>query len=365
MHDTDLDLHPNEASDLCPLEVPGLLEREGWDRAFVTVLDEAPAEGSIAVLAHEAGRAPGEGWRAVKVPAEPTGARGKTGDAEACAARDGWIYLLGSQFGKKSGPLQASRSWIARVRAEDVESAIGGEGEAPLEIVRLRFGVHRAVNDALAEAQVSIIERGPQTSDAYIDSTIVRGASKGKRWAGRVRSSDHPVNVEAAEFRSNGGLLLGLRYPVTADGHPLMVELDEVGMLFDDPGAVPACSAVWVLEGVGSPDEPVGLRALHTEGDDRFDAVIGDLDAAGKGAIVLGDHPEGARARSLHVRFTLPLVARGGSVLCEHVHDFGDLRRVEGIAAGPDGHAHYVVDRDGHVELRTLLLDEAEPAVSA
>lgn len=364
MHETDLDLHPNEASDLCPLELPGLLEREGWDRAFVTVLDEAPAEGSLAVLAHEADAEPGEGWRALKVPAKPSRAKGKTGDAEACAAREGWIYLFGSQFGKKAGPLQASRSWAARVRAHDVEAALGGNGRAPLEVARLRFGLHRAVNDALADAQVELIERGPRTSAAYIDATIVKGAKGGKRWAGRVRSSDHPINVEAAEFRANGGLLLGLRYPVSADGQPLLVEIDDVETLFSEPDAVPRCSAVWILEGAGTPEQPVGVRALHTEGDDRFDVVVGDLDAAGKGATMLADHPEGGAAKSLHLRFTLPLVARGGSVQCEPVHDFGDVSRVEGIAAGPDGHAHYVVDHDGHVAVRTLLLDEAEPVKS-
>ncbi len=365
MHDTDLDLHPNEASDLCPLDLPGLLEREGWDRAFVTVLDEASAEGSLAVLAHTAGAEPGEDWVALKVPAKPATGGGKTGDAEACAAWDGWIYLVGSQFGKKAGPLQASRSWIARVRADDIEAAIDGNGKAPLEIARLRFGLHRAVNDALAEAQVELIERGPRTSAAYIDATIAKGAEGDKRWAGRVRSSDHPVNVEAAEFRANGALLLGLRYPVTVSGQPLLVEIDDVESLFSDPEAVPRCSSVWILEGSGTAEEPTGVRALHTEGDDRFEVVVGDLDAAGKGATVLADHPEGATAKSVHLRFALPLVARGGSVQCEAIHDFGDLRRVEGIAAGPDGHAHYVVDHDGHVALHTLLLDEAVPVAVA
>ena len=55
------------------------------------------------------------------------------------------MYALGSQFGSKAGPLNASRSWIARVP----EAALGG-GVAPLEIARLRFGLHRAVNDALS-----------------------------------------------------------------------------------------------------------------------------------------------------------------------------------------------------------------------
>ena len=35
----DLDLHPNEASDLLPVENERILGAHGWDRAFWTVLD--------------------------------------------------------------------------------------------------------------------------------------------------------------------------------------------------------------------------------------------------------------------------------------------------------------------------------------
>ena len=67
MHETDLELDPNEASDLCRLEAPGLLEQRGWDRAFLTVLDEPPAEECLAVLGHERKAEPGEGWEALRV----------------------------------------------------------------------------------------------------------------------------------------------------------------------------------------------------------------------------------------------------------------------------------------------------------
>jgi hypothetical protein len=130
------------------------------------------------------------------------------------------------------------------------------------------------------------------------------------------------------EFRANGRLLLGLRYPVSADGHPLLVELDDVDALFADPDAVPACSHVWELDDVGDRDCPMGVRALHTEGNDVFDAVVGDLDAAGTGATILADHPAGGRSASRHVRFSLPLVAGGGAVQAETVHEFGAIKRV-------------------------------------
>jgi hypothetical protein len=158
------------------------------------------------------------------------------------------------------------------------------------------------------------------------------------------------------EFRADGRLLLGLRYPVSAGGHPLLVELDDVDALFADPGADVSCSHVWELENAGARDEPMGIRAMHTEGADVFDAVVGDLDAAGKGATILADHPAGGRAASRHVRFSLPAAA-GGGVRAYTVHEFRTIKRVEGIAVAPDGHAHYVIDEEGHVALRTLLLE--------
>jgi hypothetical protein len=236
------------------------------------------------------------------------------------------------------------------------EAALGGDRAAPLEIARLRFGLHRAVNDALSHSGIELIERGALTTERYIAATIARGATKAKRWAGRIRETDHPINVEGMEFRANGRLLLGLRYPVSAAGHPLLVEIDDVEALFADPDALPACSHVWELESAGDRREPMGIRALHTEGDDVFDAVVGDLDAAGKGATILEDHPHGGRAPSHHVRFSLPR-ADGGSVRVDTVHEFGSIKRVEGIALAPDGHAHYVIDEEGHVALRTLLLE--------
>ena len=352
MIETDLHLEPNEASDLCLLDAPKLLEQRGWDHAFLTVLDEASAEDALALLGHEAGCDPGEGWHAERVHAKPSSGGGKTEDAEACARLDGFVYVLGSQFGSKAGPLNAGRSWIARV----AEDALGGDDKPELEIARLRFGLHRAVNDALARSGIELAERGPATTKRYIDATIAHGAAKSKRWAGRVTAADHPINVEGATFRANGRLVLGLRYPVSAAGHPLLVEVEDVEGLFADPDAVPRCSHVWELE-IGSVDAPMGVRALHTAGDDRFDAIVGDLDAANKGATILADHTAGGRAASLHVRFSLPLTAGGGTVAVERRHDFGSLKRVEGVALAPDGHAHYVIDEEGHVALRTLLLD--------
>ena len=356
MLQTDLHLDPNEASDLCHTFEPAVLERHGWDRAFVTVLDEATAEESLALIVHKTGTDLDDGWEAIRVLADPSEGAGKTEDAEACARYDGHVYVVGSQFGKKKGPLSARRSWIARVAEDSLEEAADG-GRARLEIARLRFGLHRAINDALRAARIDLIEIGPLGRESYIDSTIKTGVKKKKRWAGQVKSGDHPINVEAAEFRADGRLLIGLRYPVTADGHPIMVELSGVEDIFANPDGDLRCGNVWVVADAGSKDAPVGFRALDSHGDDTFDAIVGDLDAIGKNATVLEDHPEGAKAASEHRRFSLPLTASGGTVTSELVHHFGEQRRVEGVTVDADGHSHYVIDEEGHVALRTLLVD--------
>jgi hypothetical protein len=355
MLETDLHLEPNEASDLCRAFAPDVLQRHGWDRAFATVLDEAPAEEALALLVHQAGAGLDDGWKALRVRADVASGAGRTEDAEACARRGGFVYLLGSQFGKKAGPLAARRSWIARVDEDSLEAAADG-GRARLDIARLRFGLHRAVNDALAAAPVEILPLGAGAREAYVDATIERGEKKGKRWAGRIVAGDQPINVEAAEFRTDGSLLLGLRYPVTAEGHPLLVEIPDVERLFAEPDEVPRAGAVWWIEDAGSAEAPVGFRALDSTGDDEFDAIIGDLDAANKSATVLEDHPQGARAESEHRHFSLSDTSGGGPIGSALVHRFGDVRRVEGVAIDRDGHAHYVIDEEGHVALRTLLL---------
>jgi len=346
VHESDLHLEPNEASDLSRVLSPEILARQGWDRAMLTVLDEACVEDALALLVHQAGRPLDDGWEALRVHAEPNTGKGKTEDAEACAVRDGYAYILGSQFGKKAGPLSPRRSWIARIREDDLVAK-----DAHLEIARLRFGLHRAVNDALAA--VELLPLGPLARERYIDATIKIGEQEQKRWGGRVLPTDQPVNLEAAEFRADGALVLGLRYPVSAQGHPLLVEITNPNGLFE--GEDPRPGRVWWLENVGEAHAPAGFRALDTRGEDRFDAIIGDLDAANKSATVLEDHPEGGKAASEHVRFTL--TDAGGAVTAEPVHHFGEIRRVEGVAIDHEGHSHYVIDEEGHVALRTLVID--------
>jgi len=348
----DLHLEPNEASDLCLLDDPETVEGNGWDLAYVTVLDDVAVEEAVVVLGHQAGAAISDGWSAHRVHCVPSAGEGKTEDAEACAMRDGGVYVIGSQYGKGAGPLEPKRSFLARLRVKDLRGDLA-RARPPLTVARNRFALHRAINDALQAAPVDLLETGAQVRSRLIEHTIARGEKKGKRWAGRVQPGDVPVNVEAARFRPDGTLLLGLRHPCTVGGEAILVELHDVDRLVDDEHALPRVGSVWTLPTIGRATEPVGFRALHTEGEDRYEAVVGNLDSRDKDSVLLRDHPEGGVARSQHVRFRLPAGARGGPVReVGRVHEWSDVRRIEGLAGARDGARLYVVDDEDHVRLR-------------
>jgi hypothetical protein len=345
----DLHLEPNEASDLLPVREPGLLAAEGWDLAYVTALDEGRVEECVALLGHAAGAPLGEGWSSHRLRFTAERETRRTEDAEALAFRDGVIYVLGSHFGSKTGPLEARRQFVARFPQEELEDGVHG-ARPPLEVARTRFRLHRAVNDALAATGLPLFALGPSARGAFIRDTIRIGRQERKRWAGLVRKGDLPINIEGAAFRPGGSLLIGLRFPVTAAGHPLLVELPDVDALFADDEVVPRCGPVWCLREIGTEEAPTGVRALHHSGGDRYQIIAGSLDAVGKDSVLLEDHPEAGVARSAHWRFTLGEPAR-------QVHDFGEEARVEGVADGPDGHMLYVVDAEGRVDLRFLLIE--------
>ncbi len=348
----DLDLYPNEASDLAV--APGGLVAL-YDQTFVTVLDEGVIEESIAILGHR-GDNPFEGWEAQRLRLSATVHAGRTEDAEACDFYGDHLYVFGSHFGSKDGPLEARRAWVARVAKADLPAAVGGK-QSPVEIARNRFTLHRAINDRLRESGLALRELGPRARERLILRTIERAEKKQKAWAGRVRVDDQPINIEGMCFLADGTLLLGLRYPVTAGGEPILVELTDIEAFFADPGAPPALGAVWTLECEGSPDDPVGIRALHRSPDDRVHAIVGSLDALGKDSALVADHPAAGQAHCEHWAMRLPEHRGGGGVECRKIHSFPGERSVEGLAKMPSGPFLYVVDRDHNVHLRFLLAE--------
>lgn len=305
----------NEASDLLKVHDQALLEHMGARAAFWTVLDEGPIEDCLALLIqlHD-----GQ-WEARHLNADAGEHTGRTEDAEALAYHDGWVYVLGSHFGKKKGPLKARRAFIARFR----ESL-----EPKLQISRHAFTLHRKLNDAIAGSGIAG-RPAEEVHARFIAATRQRAAAKGRPWADQIVPGDHPINIEGAAFTQEGTLLLGLRWPVTAEGEPLLVEM----------GKGLNVQGVHSLSGVGQ--GPLGVRALSARDDGSFDVIVGSIDALDKGSVLLNAHPRAREATCRHYRF------RPGEKP-SLVRDLAPLHHIEGVSE-LDRRPIYVTDEDHRI----------------
>lgn len=353
LREVELEVDPNEGSGLCPLTSEAVLEAHGWGYGFWVALDDTSVAEGLVALGH-ARLQPGvvRDWEAQRLATEVVGSHAPTDDAEDCVRRNGRIYAFGSHYGAKEGPLEHERQFVARFRERDAASGVGGR-PVELEVAHTDFRLHRAVNDALAAADVELFDLSARAREALVGATIVQAERDGAPWADQVHPDDLPINIEGVANRADGGLLLGLRFPVSAAGEPLLVELAGVEELFDDPPKVPKVRGVWVVAGVGNPAAPAGVRGLtDRDGASRLDLLTGNLDSVGKDSVLVAEHPEAGRARSAHFELSLPGNRHRGRVTATLVREFPGLRRVEGVATDPVGRTFYVTDEDERIHLR-------------
>lgn len=345
--EVDIDFQPNEASGLLRVESEAVLRAHGWRLGFWTVLDEGRVEDCVVLLGRRDGATgPTQGWEIVRLEGKLVGPEVDTLDCEAVARRDGWVYVFGSHFGAKGGPLDPARAFVARFREDE---ATGRGGEVRLAVATDEFRLHRLVNDALRAAGVELLALGPGVVERFVAATRRRAGSEGRPWAERVREGDAPINVEGATFSPDGTLLVGLRFPVTADGHPIVVGLEGIERRFAVPPGEAVVTGLWVLDGIGRRDEMAGVRDLEAEGG-RLHLLAGNLDATGVGSVVLEDHPEGRHARSAHWRVELP--PGGGPARADLVREFAGVERMEGLASDGRGNFFYVSDEGDKVLTR-------------
>ena len=354
-HVADLQLDPNEASGLQRVSSPELLERYGWDLGLWSVLDEVDASECIVLLGHKMGAPMHEGWSSRRLRAERVGHDGPVQDAEAVADWDGWVYVFGSHHGHKAGPIRRKVQWVARFQEAAVTGGVEDEPTVPLTVVHTDLQVHRLLNDALLASDLDLMPMTDAMNTEFIDATIAK--LEGTAAEGRVRPGDWTVNIEGADFTDDGALLLGLRFPIGADGSPLIVQLSDWDGLFEDPLRLPTVDAIWQVDAIGRNGSLAGVRDLCTVGD-ALHVVTGDLDSAGKGSIIRKEYSGGAETVSTHVSTQLS-GTNGGRVKATFVREFADNPRIEGVAADQGGRFFYVSDEDDSVSLRsTPLLTE-------
>ena len=233
-----------------------------------------------------------------------------------------------------------------------------------IEISRRSFALHRLINDALKEGGPDLIPLGPKSYEALIEATIKRGAEENKKWAGLIREDDYPINLEGAGFRESGSLLLGLRFPVAADGRPILIELNGIEHLFEPGGELPEVLGFWVVDAVGRGGDIAGVRDLavvSTPDGEELHLVTGNVDSRDKQSVLIQDYEGGRNTVATHFRCALPPDAHSGSLKGEFVREFPTLPRVEGIAIADGGRFFYVTDEDEgvHLRLTRLLVNRA------
>lgn len=335
--------HPHaEISGLLGVQNTPILEKLGFELAFWIVSDEQKAEASLAVI----GRRAGGDWEVVPfrgaLTADSTAKR--TDDAETLARAGGWIYVFGSHYGSKKGPLKPSRSFVARLN-ESLVALEDGVLTGQMHVVRRPFVLHRIINDALKASNVDVLPLTDGLRTAFIDATVQRGRDKDKGWRDRIVEGDVPINIEGATFLDGGHVVLGLRYPVTAGGHPLLVEVEGLDRFFTPDLPPPSVVAITEVTNVGSPEVPAGIRELDCT-DGALHLITGDLDSKPEKSRVLKEQPEAQRAVNEH--WIVPLVRgepRGRRVQARRVREFGPDATVEGIAIDA-GHVWYAHDKE-------------------
>ena len=184
-----------------------------------------------------------------------------------------------------------------------------------LEVSRRSFAIHRLINDALQESGLHVLPLGEQSHKALIAATIERGEKDNKKWAGLVRESDYPINIEGRGF--------------------------------------------WTADAVGKGGKIAGVRdlaLLRTGEGEELHLVTGNVDSRDKQSVLIQDYPGGREIVATHFRCALPQNVHSGSLEAEFVREFPSLPRVEGMAVTPAGRTYYVTDEDEGVHLRLTRL---------
>jgi hypothetical protein len=153
--------------------------------------------------------------------------------------------------------------------------------------------------------------------------------------------------------------LLGLRFPVSAGGRRVLVEIEGIERLFETGDELPEVVGFWVVDAVGREGEIAGVRdlaLLGTAEGEELHLVTGNVDSRDKDSVLIRDYPR----QPTHRRDPLPLYpppdAHSGSLDAEFVREFPDLPRVEGIAIADEERFFYVTDEDEGVHLRLTRL---------
>ncbi|HEY6558493.1 MAG TPA: hypothetical protein VI072_14525 [Polyangiaceae bacterium] len=327
-----------------------LLRTSGFDEAFWGALDEGPIEENLILVGHRAGAGEHEGWACQRLSVTPDFYRGRTDDAEGMARHGGHIYVLGSHFGGRKGPLDPRRAFIARFEESAARGALDGRS-LNLAVRRTPFLIHRIVNDALQAASVELMPPGSDSRRAYIRATSKLGAKRNKQWAPQIADGDLPINVEGFDLLDDGRALLGLRFPCTAAGQPIILCVTGLPQLFEAASTPPSVESIYILEQAGSKEQPAGVRALHRKGR-TLHVVSGPVTHEKRDEPLARDFPGTVERACEHWELDLPAPALVQHLRGKRLEEFDPGVLVEGLTQTAGGRFIYAVDSAKGIELQ-------------
>lgn len=300
-----------EASALLAVESAALLEAVGAEAAWWTCHDEGNlgAMVSLVCVTDDAWTVRALDLAAVVEIEHAEQRAGERTDAEALARIGDTVFVFGSSFTDKSGTFDERRAFIARF------SEAAAVGSATVEVLELGSVLVDQVATAL------------QTTELLAaDGTEVR------------------VNIEGAAF-VGPDLLLGLRWPVSADGQPILVRvMGAVAALSESSWSRSTLSQLdtdSVVVDVGaSSKRPAGVRGMTVVGN-TVHLLSGQTERG-----LASKKVKAAPAR--HVRVGSLDRARTEST---EIQSFEGFRKVEGLAPMMDGRWLYALDDEDAIVL--------------
>lgn len=317
----------NEASGLAQVRDPALLRGLDADAAWFVIHDEGTAHSMVSIVVRSRGAFS-------VVPFEVDAGRGtRLTDAEALTLDGDDVLIVGSGFIGPKNRVDERRSFIAKVRAPRAPEHRGQP--APIDIVELGASLMNGINHALEESDLDTMP-------------LAKSVAK------KMPTADtQPINIEGAAV-VNDDLVLGLRWPVTQSGNPILAIVHAFRSLFAMPESPLRISLV-SLPDVGSGKRPSGIRGLSSRpgpgsNPSVLHAIIGPTDRS--------IAAEKARASALeHIAIDL-----NNPATVESIRTFEGYRKIEGLAPCGNDWIYALDDEDAIVLL--LLPDGPDHASS-
>lgn len=305
-----LDADTTEASGLLPVMSGPILAELGCDEAWWVCHDEGDLDSMVSLLAAPChGKA--ERWSVSGVRLVADGP--PRTDAEAITRIEGTVFVIGSSFVGRSGVGDDRRAFIARFSEEDVS-----------------LDAH-SVSAQVLDLESTLVDR---VTDALVGIELLP-----------TRNDHRSINIEGAAVVADD-LVLGLRWPATSDGHPLLIRFSgAAAVLTDADWSVETFAdlavAAHVISSDGTRKRPEGIRAVANS-DDGLHITVGPTE---RGLVAGKAKPAAAR----HLRLDDGFDRR--EIGATEIERFEGFRKVEGLAPRSADRWLYALDDEDAIVL--------------